>query len=81
MRKLSAHVVVERGEAFLVDASRVLIERIHENGEREVPLEVGRRAREDELAPGVRASRRGSASRRVFPMPGSPTSRIAAEVP
>ncbi len=34
VRELGSHVVVERGEAIRLDPSHVLVERIHEDGER-----------------------------------------------
>ena len=80
VRELAANVVVERAEAVRPEPSHVLVERVHEDGEGQVALELGGRAREDEVS---RASARAatSARRRVLPMPGSPTSSVAAERP
>jgi hypothetical protein len=55
VRKLSAHVVVEGVEAARVEPAHVLVDRVHEHGERQVALELGRGAEEDEATVHVRA--------------------------
>jgi hypothetical protein len=64
-------------QAIGLEPAQVLVERVDEDRERQIALELGRRAREDEPAARVRATA-NSASRRVLPIPGSPTSSIAA---
>jgi hypothetical protein len=56
VRELGLDVVVERREPFRVQAFHVLVERIHEDGERQVPLELRCRPEEDEVAAFFRAS-------------------------
>ena len=48
MRKLRAHVVVQRGQAIGTESAQVLVERVHEDRERQVALELRRRAGKDE---------------------------------
>ncbi len=48
--ELCARVVVERGEATWVEPVQVLVERIDEDPERQVGLELGRAARQDQAA-------------------------------
>ena len=57
MRKLRAHVVVQPGKAIGTESAQVLVERVHEDRERQVALELRRRAGKDEpsvLVGGVR---------------------------
>ncbi len=56
VREFRPHVVVEIGEAAPLEPAHVLVERVHEDGERQVALELRRGAREDELPSRVRAS-------------------------
>jgi hypothetical protein len=44
VRELRSNVVVEDGEPIRAEPSHVLVERIHEHRERQVALELGRRA-------------------------------------
>ena len=67
-------------ERLGLEPAHVLVERVDEDGERQVALELGGRAGEDEVPARVGA-RASSASSRVLPMPGSPTSSIAAGRP
>ena len=55
MRQFRPHVLVECCEAVPVDSSHVFVERIHEDGERQIALELRRGSREDELPPRIRA--------------------------
>ena len=49
-RELRSDVLVEALEAMRVEPADVFVERIHEDPKREVPLELGRRPREHEIA-------------------------------
>jgi hypothetical protein len=53
VRKLRPNVVIEDGEAIRGEPSQVLVDRVDEDRERQVALELGRRAREDEVSLGV----------------------------
>ena len=49
-RQLRAHAVLQTREPLRVDRLGVLVECVHERAERQVLLELGGRAAEDELA-------------------------------
>ena len=48
MRELRAHVFVQAGQATRIEPPQILVERIHEDRERQVSLELRRGADEDE---------------------------------
>ena len=73
MRELRAHVVVEAGEARRAEPSHVLVERVHEDRERQVALELGRRAGEHEVP------RASGASGELGQQAGLADSRLADE--
>src|SRR5215211_5968660 len=54
--KLRSNLVVERGEPLWVQAAEVLVERIDENGERQVVLELRRRPAKNEVPADLGAS-------------------------
>ncbi len=54
MSELRPDVVLERRDELRVDSSHVLVERVDEEREREIALQLGCRAREDEISLGVR---------------------------
>src|SRR5262249_20806097 len=54
--ELCLDVDVECGDQVRVDAPGVLVQRVHEDGERQLSLELRRRAREDEGPPPLSAS-------------------------
>jgi hypothetical protein len=56
VRELRANLVVESGKPLRVQAAKVFIERIDENGERQVSLEFRRRPAEHEVPAGLGAS-------------------------
>ena len=56
MRELRSNLVVERGEELRVQAAEVLIERVDEDGERQVLLEFRRRPTENQVPAGLGAS-------------------------
>ena len=74
VRELRPHVVVEAREPVRVEPSHVLVQRIDEDRERQVALELRARSRRARACPRASARAASSASRRVLPMPGSPTS-------
>jgi hypothetical protein len=58
VRKLRAHVFFQHRQAIGTEPAQVLVERVHEDGERQVALELGSRAGKDEapvLVSGMRA--------------------------
>jgi hypothetical protein len=57
VRELRLDVVLEGGQPIRSEASHVLVERIDEDRERQVALELGGRAREDEVVSGIGANR------------------------
>ena len=81
MCELGPDVVVERGERLRVEAAEVLVERVHEDRERQVVLELGGRSARARAGRGRPRGRASSASRRVLPIPGSPASTSAAGSP
>jgi hypothetical protein len=56
--ELRLHVVVERGEQARVEPLDVLVQRMHEDGERQLALELRRRPGEHEVSAQLRASRK-----------------------
>jgi hypothetical protein len=56
VRKLGPNVVVEDGETIRSEPSQVLVERVDEDRERQIALELGRRAQKDEVSLRIRAS-------------------------
>ena len=48
LRELRAHVLVQAGQATRIEPPQILVERIHEDRERQVSLELRRGADEDE---------------------------------
>ncbi len=52
--ELRSDVVLARRDELRVDSSQVLVERVDEEREREIALQLGCRAREDEISLGVR---------------------------
>ena len=72
-RELGPHVVGELVQPLRLEPFDVLLDRVDEDPEGHVLLELRRRPGEDEL-PAPSASAASSASSRVLPMPGSPTS-------
>ena len=77
-RELAAHIAVERVEAARVETGDVLVERVHEDPEGQVALELRGAAREHDAAASRRRACPSSPSRRVLPMPGSPRARARA---
>ena len=55
VRELRAHVVLQAGEARRAERSHVLVERVHEDRERQVALQLGSRACEHQVPLCVRA--------------------------
>ena len=78
--ELGARVVVEHVEPARLEPVDVVVERVDEDRERQLALELGGAAGEHEAAR-VGAARPSSASIRVLPMPGSPTSWSARAPP
>ena len=56
MCELRPDVVLERRDELRVESSHVLVERVDEERERQIALELGCRAGEDEMPLGVRPS-------------------------
>ena len=79
--ELGADVVVERVEPPRLEPLDVLVERVDEDPERQVALELRRASRRARGARARRRARPSSASRRVLPIPGSPTQLERAERP
>ena len=50
MRELGLDVVVEHRDPVRLQAFHVLVQRVHEDRERQVALEFGRRPRQDKMA-------------------------------
>ena len=71
----------ERFEPARLETLEVLVERIHEDPERHVALELGRGPGEHELARARPRARRAPTSRRDLPIPGSPVSSSAPRTP
>jgi hypothetical protein len=55
VRELRPYVILERRDEFGVDSSHVVVERVDEEREREVALQLGCRARKDQISRGVRS--------------------------
>src|SRR6266540_4422413 len=71
VRELRLDVVVEHCEPSPLEALEILVQRIHEHREGKVSLKLGCGSPQDEVPALL------SASSRVLPIPGSPTSSIA----
>jgi hypothetical protein len=69
--ELGADVFVQTGQAIRIESLQVLVERIHEDREGQISLELRRGAREEESPTRIRASRELCQQAR-FPDPGLP---------
>ncbi len=54
VRQLRSHVLVQAGKETSIEPAQVLVQSVHEHGERQVALELRRGAREGEMPAGVR---------------------------
>ena len=74
VRELGADIFVETVEAAHIEPPQVLVERIHENRERQIPLELRCRAGEHEPSQRIRAGRE------LCEQTGFPDSRLPHEL-
>ena len=71
VRKLRAHVFVQHGQAVGSKPAQILVERVHEDRERQVALELRRRAGQDE-APALVGGMRELGEQTCLANPGLP---------